>query len=569
MRWQIILTSTNYPFSAFHTSTFTMKRILLSNVLIVLFIASSFAQTQTVEDNFEGNGTISTWAPDDCLLTTSFANPLVQGINTSPTVLRYKDVGGQYANVRFDVPYNFDLSTNSVFTLKIYVPSNGLTGSQPNQISLKLQDGTLTSPWVTQSEIVKPISLDQWQTVSFDFANDPYYSFDPNSAPPIQRPDFNRVLLQVNGENNTDQVTAYVDDVQYNGVIAADPSFDQLVWFDECDGNGQIDTSKWFHQTQLPNGDSWFNGEVQHYTDRQVNSYLSNGTMNIVGKRETYTSQGKQKQFTSARLNSKFAFQYGKVEVRAKLPTGVGTWPAIWMLGKNVNENGGYWDNKGFGTTGWPACGEVDIMEHWGTNQNYISSALHTPSSFGNTSNVGGQTVATASTDFHIFTLEWYPQKMVFKVDGIAHYTYKPGTYNAETWPFNAAQYILLNFAILPSTPASFTQDELEIDYVRVYQASPTTTTLTTPSPSFDLKIAPNPAHQYTTISYTLAKQATVKLFVQDMAGKSQQVLVDEDQTAGTHQVHWDLQHLKPGVYFYSLVVENGVASGRCVVVGE
>ena len=103
-----------------------------------------------------------------------------------------------------------------------------------------------------------------------------------------------------------------------------------LIWNDEFEGNGSIDTSKWHHQTQLPNGNSWFNGEIQHYTDRLDNSYVSNGTLKIVAKKETYTDQGHTKDYTSARLNSKYAFTYGKIEARAKLPEGVGTWPAIW-----------------------------------------------------------------------------------------------------------------------------------------------------------------------------------------------------------------------------------------------
>lgn len=106
------------------------------------------------------------------------------------------------------------------------------------------------------------------------------------------------------------------------------------------------------------------------------------------------------------------------MEVRAKLPTGSGTWPAIWMLGKNINEDGAYWDNEGFGTTNWPACGEIDIMEHWGSNQNFVQSAMHTPSSFGGTVNHGGQTILTASSEFHVYSLDWYEDKWCFELMG-------------------------------------------------------------------------------------------------------------------------------------------------------
>lgn len=230
-----------------------------------------------------------------------------------------------------------------------------------------------------------------------------------------------------------------------------------------------IDSSKWFHQTQLPNGSSWFNGEQQHYTDRTENAYVSNGTLKIVAKKETYQDQNVTKNYTSARLNSKYAFQYGTVEVRAKLPAGVGTWPAIWMLGKNINETGAYWQTQGFGTTSWPASGEIDILEHWGGNENFVQSAIHTPSSSGNTANIGGQTVATATSEFHIYKLEWTAQQMVFSVDDIVHYTYAPEIKDASTWPFDAEQYLLLNFAIEGSIYSSFTEDELEVDYVRIY----------------------------------------------------------------------------------------------------
>ena len=249
---------------------------------------------------------------------------------------------------------------------------------------------------------------------------------------------------------------------------AQEPAY-ELVWADEFDGNGAINSENWHHQTLLPNGNSWYNGEIQHYTDRQVNSYVDNGTLKIVAKRETFTDQGVTKEFTSARLNSKFAFTYGKLEIRAKLPTGVGTWPAMWTLGQNIAEPGGYWEPT-HGSVGWPACGEIDIMEHWGANQNFVQSALHTPSSHGNTVNKGGTTIPTASTEFHIYTMEWDEDKIVFAVDDVVHYTYAPAVQNPDTWPFDANQYILLNVAILPDIAPAFTESTLEIDYVRVYE---------------------------------------------------------------------------------------------------
>lgn len=452
-----------------------MYRYTIFAFLFLLFPLLVVAQ-EAITDDFEGNGNITTWSGDDCAINTSFSNPVPQGINTSSGVLRYEDTGGEFANIRFDLAESLDLSESYIFTLKVFIPSSGLTGNQPNQISLKLQNGNLAEPWSSQTEIIHPLALDTWQEVSFDFANGNYINLNGGSPPPTQRADFNRVLIQINGEGNSDHVLAYIDDFYYDNNRLPSPVFDYLVWADEFDQNGPLDASKWFHQTQLPQGGSWYNGEIQHYTNRLDNSYVEDGIMHLVAKRENFTDQGETKQFTSARLNSTFAFTYGRVEVRAKLPTGVGTWPAIWTLGQNINEDGAYWDNLGFDTTPWPACGEMDIMEHWGRDQNHVQSATHTPSSFGNTVNKGGQIIPTVSTDFHVYTLEWTPERLIFSVDGNRHFIYNPPIKDAATWPFDAPQYLLLNIAIEPSIEASFTQGTMEIDYVRVYQANPVAT---------------------------------------------------------------------------------------------
>ena len=541
-----------------------MRELILA--IIISFSSHILAQNQTVEDDFEGNGTITNWFGDNCNINTNQTNLYADSNNNSATVLKYDDVGGTYSNVRFEINNTFNLLSDYVFTLKIYVPSSGLTGSQTNQVSLKLQDGLLNEPWSTQSEILKPIILDQWQTISFDFLNDNYINLDQNSQPPTQRTDFNRVLIQVNGENNNDLVLAYIDDFYYNGTITVDPIYDTLIWSDEFEGEGAIDNSKWHHQTLLPNGSSWYNNEIQHYTDRIDNSNVSNGVLNIVGKKEVYSSQGVTKQYTSARLNSKFAFQYGKIEIRAKLPSGLGTWPAIWTLGKNINENGAYWDNEGYGTTSWPACGEIDIMEHWGYNQNYVQSATHTPSSYGGTVNIGGQVIPTASSEFHTYTLLWYPDKLIFSVDGNIHYTYKPIELNSDTWPFNEEQYLLLNFAILPDIDPDFVADTLEVEYIRVYQSAPLSIDKIDNSKTFGLINTPNPAKNYTIISYNLPDNANVQLYIQNVNGQLIKTLLEEKQTAGKHQIKWNTDNLLSGIYFYTLKTENNIVTKKCII---
>jgi len=254
-----------------------------------------------------------------------------------------------------------------------------------------------------------------------------------------------------------------------------DVVYNNLVWSDEFNTNGAIDSNKWFHQTQLPVGGSWFNNEVQHYTNLLSNSFVNNGNLNIVAKKENFTDQNVTKQYTSARLNSKFAFTYGRVDIRAKAPNAQGTWPALWLLGKNVNEDGGFFDAN-FGTTSWPACGEIDIMEHGifpGQPVNYIGAAIHTPSSSGNTINKGGIQASDIAQNYHIYSMNWSPNQITFLLDNVAFYTYNPAVKNSSTWPFNADQYLLLNIAMggyAGTIPANFSQASMIIDYIRVYQ---------------------------------------------------------------------------------------------------
>lgn len=255
-----------------------------------------------------------------------------------------------------------------------------------------------------------------------------------------------------------------------------DVVYSDLVWGDEFSGTGAVNQSKWHHQTQLPNGSSWYNGEQQHYTDRVDNSYLNNGSLLITAKRENFTDQNVTKNFTSARLNSKFAFKYGRVDVRAKVPKNKGTWPAIWLLGKNANEPGAYFSST-YGTTDWPACGEIDMMEYGifpSAPENFIQSTLHTPSSYGGSVNHGG-TLADSdiAENFHIYSMNWSPYQITFLLDGVAYYTYNPANKNASTWPFDKEQFLLLNIAmggVAGSIPSDFSAASMEIDYVRVYQ---------------------------------------------------------------------------------------------------
>jgi len=249
-----------------------------------------------------------------------------------------------------------------------------------------------------------------------------------------------------------------------------------LVWNDEFNYEGTPSDKKWHHQYIPIIGGSWANGEKQHYTARTDNSFVNDGTLKIVAKRETYTFEGSRKSFTSARLNSKFELEYGRIDVRAKLPSAEGTWPAIWTLGTNVGERGNYHGTTA-GNVGWPACGEIDIMEQDGTDKEKLYGTFHWAdasngqnASYGLTKTRAVLGIGTPSADFHLYSLVWTPATLKIFVDNVLLVQLT----NSSSVPFDNPHYLLLNIAmggtLGGSIPSSFSQDTMEVDYVRFYQ---------------------------------------------------------------------------------------------------
>jgi beta-glucanase (GH16 family) len=272
------------------------------------------------------------------------------------------------------------------------------------------------------------------------------------------------------------------------------------------------------------------------------NSFVDNsGNLNIVAKSETWTDQGLTKNYTSARLNSKFAFKYGRVDVRAKLPSGNGTWPAIWTLGKNIYEPGAFWHSS-HGTTSWPECGEIDIMEHGLGATNHVSSALHTVSSSSNTINTSGIDISDVSANYHVYSMNWSPNQITFMVDDVGFYTYNPSDKDVNTWPFYEEQFILLNVAmggIAGAVDPGFNQSPMIVDYVRVYQEAPLSASNTL-NLDTALKLYPNPATDKIHISSTMTLS---RLALYDVYGKL--ILTKENDTKIL-----DVSRLNSGVYF-------------------
>ncbi len=233
-------------------------------------------------------------------------------------------------------------------------------------------------------------------------------------------------------------------------VIAAAP---KLVWSDEFNVDGQPNALNWGYDL---GAGGWGNNELQYYTNRSVNAVVLNGVLKINAIKESFSGSA----YTSARLLSKdkYSFKYGKVEVRAKIPSGGGSWPAIWMLGNNIS------------TVSWPACGEIDIMEHVGNQLNKIYGTLHYPGRSGGNADGATIIIPDATTSFHNYILEWSPSSIKIYVDTQLYYTFN----NNSNSPFNQNFFFILNVAIGGNfggvVDPALTNATMEVDYVRVYQ---------------------------------------------------------------------------------------------------
>lgn len=224
------------------------------------------------------------------------------------------------------------------------------------------------------------------------------------------------------------------------------------IWGDEFNVDGAPNSEKWGYDL---GAGGWGNNEPQYYTNRLDNAIVKDGVLKIYTKKENYLGST----YTSARLQTdgKFSLKYGKVEFRAKLPAQAGTWPALWMIGSNIK------------TVGWPACGEIDVMEHVGNQLNKIFSTLHYPGHSGANGEGATKMNPTATTEFHIYTVDWRADSLKFYIDDTLFYTFT----NNASLPFNQNFFLIINCAIGGNfggaIDPNFTSSVFEIDYVRVY----------------------------------------------------------------------------------------------------
>ncbi len=238
----------------------------------------------------------------------------------------------------------------------------------------------------------------------------------------------------------------------------------RLIWQDEFNGSaGELpDSTKWTYDI----GTDWGNAQLEYDTDRPENVSMDGlGNLAITARREAYMGSA----FTSARIKTQGLFEqaYGRFEARIRMPWGPGIWPAFWLLGGNVD------------LIGWPECGEIDIMEYRGQEPNIIHGSLHGPGYS------GGEAVTKSygfehsrfDTDFHLFAVEWAPDRIDFFVDETLYQEVKPDDVSGN-WVYNHPFYIILNVAVggnyvgWPISTTPFPQT-MRVDYVRVYEAAP------------------------------------------------------------------------------------------------
>jgi len=245
-----------------------------------------------------------------------------------------------------------------------------------------------------------------------------------------------------------------------------------LMWQDEFDRDGPPNPQKWSAQV---GGHGWGNNELQYYTE-SGNAWVENGKLIIEARVEAdKAEQHGGKTITSARIRSagKGDWQYGLIEICAKIPKGLGTWPAIWMMPTDM------------GGKGWPACGEIDIMEHVGFKPEEIWATVHTGAYNHMIGTQKGdiRKFEGVNDQFHVYSVEWTPEKLTFRVDAEEIFVYSPKEFLPEgtpvtdaEWPFNKPFHVIMNIAFGGNLGGAKGIDMdvlpvcMEIDYVRVYQ---------------------------------------------------------------------------------------------------
>jgi len=260
-------------------------------------------------------------------------------------------------------------------------------------------------------------------------------------------------IITENGTNFTTTNTGYSTPSTYTGM--------NLVWQDEFSG-ATLDGNFWNYESGNNNG--WGNNELEYYTNSPKNVFVSNGNLIIEARKEAIGGFN----YSSARLTTanKKTFTYGRVDIRAKLPRGKGVWPALWMLGSNI------------GTVGWPACGEIDILELLGHEITKSYGTLHYGASSATHGQKGASYILSSSNfydQFHVFSMDWKQDQIKLFVDDNLFLTVNKADLGSNPYPFNAPFFFIFNVAVggnWPGSPDATTTfpQRMIVDYIRVFK---------------------------------------------------------------------------------------------------
>lgn len=340
------------------------------------------------------------------------------------------------------LPISFLLLLSVLFSSCDKKSNGGASGTPPTNLTVTANVSTDNSGNVSFTAIATNAT-----SFEYDFGNGIFQTV-PSGIVTYLYPASGTYTVNVTAKSATGQTVSKSIQITVTKTLV-------LLWSDEFNTPGLPDASKWNYDIGTGSG-GWGNNELEYYTNRLSNAEVANGVMKITVKKENFSGSS----FTSARLltKDKFFFKYGKVEAKAKLPAGGGTWPAIWMLGTDIN------------TVSWPACGEIDIMEHLGNDLNKIYGTLHYPGRSGGNANGSTKIIANATTEFHIYSLEWSPSFIKIFVDDQLLHTVP----NSSSIPFNHDFFLIMNVAMGGNfggaVDPAFTSASMEIDYIRVYQ---------------------------------------------------------------------------------------------------
>ena len=426
---------------------------LVSNLVVTIDVMGANASNP----NGDGSGVVNVTATADNAVNYGFKfGSAAEQQNTSGSIQQiFSDEGTETYILTVKAYGDSGTSINEVETFTVYVLEDTSVIVPSNLVLTTNIDGASTdSPYGDGTGVVN-FNAQATDAVSYGFSIDGTaevqsvdgtYQYTFNTVEGIDNHD-----VIVKAYSSTGDSIDLTDAIPVSYYVGTPPT-----WADEFFQDGSPNSENWTYDL---GAGGWGNNELQTYTNSSTNVIVENGLLKIMAK-----SSGSS--YTSSRLKSigLVEFRYGRVDVRAKLPSSAGTWPAIWMMGAN------------FPTVGWPRSGEIDIMEQTGSDKNKTLGTCHwfDVASSSHASYGLDTTISNASSDFHVYSLEWNATSIRILVDGVQFYVINSDNASIPSTPFDKDFFFILNVAmggtLGGNVPSNFTEDSMEVDYIRVYQ---------------------------------------------------------------------------------------------------